>query len=116
MSSPSFVDDLLVGRALISDLDDYVDRWHALPAEDPDASKKLHEFLGMSWEEYSSVIRFPASIRFVVAARRAGESLEQTVEEMGVAGIAARADTRQDAEQLLRWLKSRGLIEDDAGA
>lgn len=110
MSSTSFVEDLLAGRALLSDLDDYVDRWHALDHSVPEASMELHEFLGMSWEEYSSVIRFPASIRFVLAARRAGESLDETLREVGASGIAARADSREDAEQLVRWLKARGHI------
>ncbi|SOD73556.1 hypothetical protein SAMN05892883_2850 [Jatrophihabitans sp. GAS493] len=114
MSRTTFVDDLLAGRALIPDLDDYVETWHELPNEDPSSKLELHEFLGMSWDEYSSVIRFPASIRFLVAARRNGETLDQTVSEVGLHGIAARADSQNDAEQLLRWLKSRGLLGDSA--
>ncbi len=112
MSRQTFIDDLLYGRALLEDLDDYVSIWHALPDSDPDSSRELHEFLGMSWDEYKSVIRFPASIRFVVAARRAGEPLEQTLDEVGLQGIAARADSREEAEQLVRWLKQRGHLGD----
>ena len=34
---------------LQDEIDDFVEKWH----EDENATQELHEYLGMSWEEYS---------------------------------------------------------------
>jgi hypothetical protein len=39
------------GECLPEDIDDFIDEWH-----DGDFEEELHEFLGMSWKEYSLVV------------------------------------------------------------
>lgn len=40
-----------VGRQMKEDeIDDFVEKWH----EDENTTQELHEYLGMSWEEYSA--------------------------------------------------------------
>jgi len=42
---------------LLEAIDDEIDKWHS-PEHDDDDSK-LHEFLGMSWEEYKFFVEKP---------------------------------------------------------
>lgn len=63
-----FIDELMAGNVTPDDLDDFVDEWHATPS----SSVPLHEFLGLSLNEWGVVFREPAALRFVVEARRAG--------------------------------------------
>jgi len=39
------------GECILEDIDDFIDEWH-----DGDFEEELHEFLGMSWKEYSLVV------------------------------------------------------------
>lgn len=36
-----------------SDIEDKIDEWHELYGPDEDPNIELHDFLGLSWEEYS---------------------------------------------------------------
>lgn len=36
-----------------SDIEDKIDEWHELYGPDEDSNIELHDFLGLSWEEYS---------------------------------------------------------------
>lgn len=42
-----FVDKLLAGEVTEEDIDDYISEWHKSTSTLP-----LHEFLGMTWDEY----------------------------------------------------------------
>lgn len=68
---PTFIDDVLAGRAQVEDIHDYIDRWHEAPADSSAAAMKLHEFLGMSWDEYRQWGEEPETLLSMVAARRA---------------------------------------------
>ena len=46
----SFIEKCINGDASLDEIDDYIDEWHD---SDSDINLELHEFLGMSWEEYS---------------------------------------------------------------
>jgi hypothetical protein len=48
----TFVDLVLTGRARRVDVEDHVDAWHDAPEGSPAAGLELHEYLGMSWDEY----------------------------------------------------------------
>jgi hypothetical protein len=84
----TFIDDLLSGRALVSDIDDYIDRWHDSPEGSPEAAMQLHEFLGMSWDEYRLWAEQPASLRFALAARRAKRPLPDVLRQLTLVGAA----------------------------
>ena len=66
--TPTFVEDLLQSDAIIEDFDDYVERWHAL--SDNEEAPNLHDYLGISFEEYVAVCRDRNAWHLVVAARR----------------------------------------------
>ena len=69
--SSTFVDDVLAGRAVIADIDDYIDRWHDAPEGSLVAATELYDYLGMSWDEYRLWGERPESLRFILSARRA---------------------------------------------
>jgi hypothetical protein len=48
--SNSFIEKCINGDASLDEIDNYIDEWHD---SDSDINLELHEFLGMSWEEYS---------------------------------------------------------------
>lgn len=47
------------------DLDDWVERWHV-----SDSPLELHQFLGMTWEEYGNLILSHACLEHIIATRR----------------------------------------------
>ena len=67
-----WMDDLMNGSAVPEDLDDHIDRWHDLPSDDPDTAISLHEYLGLTWEEFSDIARSPALIPYIISMRKAG--------------------------------------------
>jgi len=60
----SYVGHLVAG-ADPGDIDDWVERWHT-----SDTGMELHEFLGMTFEEYGNWVLAPAAIEHIVAVRR----------------------------------------------
>ena len=47
------------------DIDDWIDRWHT-----GDSKQELHEFLGMTFEEYGNWVLAPGCLEHIVATRR----------------------------------------------
>ena len=64
---PSFLDRCLSGDALIEDIDDYIDDWHQ-----GDSDQSLHEFLGMTRDEYRFWVKDPNCLPYIVSARVRG--------------------------------------------
>jgi len=48
----NFVQDYLAGNASLEDIDDYISAWH-----DGDSKKELHEFLGLSFDEFALFVQ-----------------------------------------------------------
>jgi hypothetical protein len=116
MYNETFIELLVDGRALADDADDFVDQW-----SDSQDRRPLHEFLGMSWDEYSLWVEQPAFLRYIVVARLRGKST-RNVERGEVHAISeyssprelaavARASDSKDAQGVLDWLKRTGRIE-----
>lgn len=63
----SFIDDCLNGKACLDDIDDYVERWSD---GEEGQNIELHEYLGMSWEEYSIWVTKPSSLIDVLQSRK----------------------------------------------
>ena len=104
----NFVSEVLAGRALASDVDDWITEWH--DATDGYASEvEIHEFLGMSWPEYQVFVEHPESLRFVIAAHKANEPLEEVLASRSTSGAAARSEG-SEAESVLNWLIKRGRV------
>lgn len=103
---------LLRGGALLEDIDDYIARWHDAPEGSVAASQSLEDFLGMSWDEYQLWVEHPESLRFIVAARKAKQSVAVVEETLNRSGVAARASEQREAHKLLRWLMERGRVKE----
>lgn len=103
----TFMDALLAGDALPQDADDWVDAWH----DSGDEAGALHEYLGMSWEEYQLFVERPESLRFTLAARRAHAPLQKVLASAQATGAAARTAEAEHAESVLKWLIETGRAE-----
>ena len=68
--SERYIDAVLDGSALFTDIDDYIDRWHEHPG-----AESLHEYLGLTWDEYALWVEEPRSLRLIIAAKERGSSL-----------------------------------------
>lgn len=102
----NFVDLCLAGRAFPDEIDDYIDRWH-----DGKTGRPLHEFLGMTHVEYSLWVERPEYLKLIISSRKRGESIENPSALLPQLRMAARADSQQDAEEMIEWLKRTGRIE-----
>lgn len=103
----SFIDDLIAGDALLTDIDDYVERWHSAYGSRPAAAEPLHEFLGMSWPEYQTITEKPYFLRFVAEARTRKAHLE---DDYSAVKIAARGDSAE-AREVYDYLKRNGRLD-----
>lgn len=101
----SFIDLCLSGDVLEDEIDSFVDRWH----EDDETTLELHEYLGMSWEEYSVWATRPSILPFILSARNNGTSFDVELNQERLA-LAARAETAEEAQRMESWLKLIGKI------
>lgn len=99
----NFVDLCLGGDVLEDEVDDFVENWH----EDENSTQELHEYLGMSWEEYSVWATKPSILPFILSARKNGTTFDLEVNQERLA-LAARAESAQEAVKLEAWLKLIG--------
>lgn len=93
---PKFVDLCLAEKAALDEIDDFVDRWHAAPQ-----GQELHDYLGMSEEEYSLWLRVPDALTYIVEARRDGRPLKDVVMRV------CELQTSPTADRLRGWLRAR---------
>ena len=49
MENKVFGEEFVAGRASRDDVHEYIRKWNA----DKESSAKLHEYLGMTWEQYN---------------------------------------------------------------
>lgn len=79
----TFIDLCLTGKAQATEIDDYVDRWHHAK----DADMELHEYLGMTWDEYSLWATKPSVLPDILSARKSS-NLDQLALDNKVASIS----------------------------
>ena len=105
--APSFLDLYSSGEASADDIDDFVDRWH--DAQEPWAQNlELHEYLGMTHEEYEVWLCDPFALPAILDARRSGRALADVIADRYEALRAANSPA--DATILFslgNWLKQR---------
>ena len=100
----SFVDKCLAGDAFAHEMDDFIDKWHE-GGED----QELHEFLGMTEQEYDVWVERPESLSYILFARRHEMRLAEALQLEDDYAVAARAST-DEARKLVIWLKRTGRI------
>jgi hypothetical protein len=104
--SERFIDLVLDGRALWTDIDDYVDDWHESDSEAP-----LHEYLGLSWDEYSLWVEQPHSLRLIIAAREREKPVLEMIDQVDEYALAARGGMSDaDARAVRKWLRDTGRL------
>lgn len=97
----SFVELCLEGDALMDEIDDYVAEWHRSSSKLSD----IHQFLGMTRDEYALWVSEPDSLAYIVAAHRQNRPVRSVVEEINRLPMAARAADQRQAERVMEWLK-----------
>lgn len=102
----SFVELCLEGSVLEEEIDRFVEDWHEGRVG---ADMELHEYLGMTWEEYQLWATTPSVLPFVLTARKHGTSLRQELEQDRVK-MAARASSVTEASKVEAWLRNAGRI------
>ena len=55
----TFVEQYLAGQVELDDIDVFVERWHTEPEGE---GISLHDYLGMTWAEYSCWVMNPNSL------------------------------------------------------
>lgn len=100
----NFIDLCLGGDVLEDEIDDFVGNWH----EDESTTQELHEYLGMTWGEYSLWAAKPSILPFILAARKKGTQFDVEINHERLA-FAARAGSAQEATKLEAWLRLIGI-------
>ena len=106
-TSSSIVERLLSGKEYdLSRIDDEVDAWH-----EADTTVPLHEWLGLTTDEYEVYVEQPASIRIILAARRQNRSLKELLAAKDAISLAAaRGVSAAEVTELGKWLKATGRL------
>ncbi len=106
MSRQTFVDLCLKGKVPLDEMDDFIDRWHDSPE-----GRDLHDYLGMTKEEYSLWLRVPDALPYIIKARREMKSLTNTViDECQDLRPGARSGDQAKITRLREWLKANGEL------
>lgn len=101
--SKTFVNECLSGRALLEDVDDWIDEWH-----DSDTDLSLDSFLGFTDDEGTLFAERPEALRFIVAARRQRIPVAKVLATRDDYALAARAGDSERASAVLAWLRHTG--------
>lgn len=107
-SDGTFVDLCLSGEVVQDEIDDFIDLWH----EGDGQGRPLHDFLGMTKDEYDLWVEQPGALRLILAAREQEEpDLYGAIARFAeMEPVAARAADPQAAKDVLRWLRKTGRI------
>ena len=104
----TFVDACIAGRALATDVDDWVDNWHDTEFAGPVPS--LDEFLGFTPDEGRLWVEKPRALAAIIAAHQSRRSVEEVLMDQTSYALAARSVSPEDAHDVLQWLIDRGRI------
>jgi hypothetical protein len=100
-SHRSFLSLALTGEALANQIDDYIDQWHDDPRGLP-----LHDYLGMTGEEYGLWLDSPDFLPLIIAGRKLHKPLDaiatDTLQTMRLAGSP---DDARKLQLLQAWLQ-----------
>ncbi|RFP16625.1 hypothetical protein D0T25_18390 [Duganella sp. BJB488] len=99
----SFIEKCLAHEATPEDIDDYIELWHQNPGDQP-----LHEYLGMTRNEYALWIVNAAILPTLLNIRSKHQSMDQLLAEFDHQFPAtAKSTSPSGAMALMKWLKVR---------
>lgn len=102
----NFVELVLEGDVLDTEIDDFVEQWHQ-----GKSTQSLAEFLGFTDDEYALWVEQPEALRSILFCRKHSIQLSEASEWQEAHRLAARSQGAGDAEALLRWLKKTGRLD-----
>jgi hypothetical protein len=100
----TFISLALHGDVLADEIEDFIEAWHT-----SDSDLEIHEYLGMSFAEYSLWVADPDSIDIILGARHRGKPLQEAVNDnvRFQERIAARSDEAGKLNTLARWIAAQ---------
>lgn len=98
----NFIQNCLTGDALLDEIDDYIDKWH-----DGDSDLPLHDYLGMSRDEYAAWIELPSNLTYIVAAHQYKVDYKDVITR--AATMAARSTNSSKMPEIRSWLDKQEL-------
>ena len=103
---PTFVESVLAGDALDTDIDNFVDRW-----QQSSENRSLASYLGFTDDEYALWVEQPASLRTILHSRHHGLPLENELNWDEVHSLAARSMSEGESNVLIQWLRQKGYVQ-----
>ena len=100
----NFIESVLAGLSLETDIENFVEEWH-----NSDSSQDLHDYLGMTSDEYALWVEQPLSINYILNSRRFKKPLKFQIND-SIHLIAARSLAIRDKELLKDWLVKEGYF------
>jgi len=104
--SETFIDVVLLGDALWTEVDDWVDRWH-----EGEGDMELHDFLGMTPDEYTLWVEQPSALRLILGARERGQAFQDVMEQEEEFAFAARNLSSDERDTVVGWLRQTGRLQ-----
>lgn len=101
----TFVELCVQGKVLPSEIDDYIEEWHV-----SEEASEIHDFLGMTWDEYSAYVAQPDLLDHIITAHLEGRNYIDVVTEAQDFSLAARSPRPEDAHRLMEWLDKNGYL------
>jgi hypothetical protein len=106
--SETYLEQVLEGDALWTDIEDFVSRWHEGGGRD----QQLHDYLGLPWDEFALWVERPEALRAIIASHERDEPLQALLERTDEQAVAARGLPPEDAQAVREWLRQTGRIQD----
>ena len=102
-SHRSFLSLVLAGEAMTDEIDHYIDQWH-----EGSLGLSLHDYLGMTREEYGLWLDSPDLLPLIIASRKLNKPLNAIANDnLQAMRLAARADDAIKVRRLQAWLQHR---------
>jgi hypothetical protein len=103
-NSPRFFDLYSQGQVLADEIDDFIDRWHD-GADTRGHSLSLHEYLGLTPDEYEVWVLDPDALPCMLMARREARPLRGVMSRyLDDLSVTARASDTATVKALRCWL------------
>ena len=102
----TFVEQCLTGRAVASDIDDFVDQWHS-----GRGAGSLRTHLGFTEEEYALWVELPRSLSIIVFARTRNLELSEAAKLCEKSTDGARTASTGIAREVSSWLKKANRLK-----
>jgi hypothetical protein len=104
--SMNFVEQVMEGDVLDTEIDDFVEQWHQSKSDE-----SLAEFLGFTDEEFALWVEQPEALRSILFCRKHDVPRSEVTDWQQAHRMAARSQKNGDPNVLLTWLKKTGRLD-----